>query len=134
MRVLADTSVLVAFDEPDEPPPRLEDSAEVFVSSVCYSELVLGVAAAASVAEYRRRAARLAALQALLGPGLPYDDACAASLGVILAHVSESGGDVKSRRFDRMIAATALARGLTVVTRNAADLADLAGLVEVRPA
>jgi predicted nucleic acid-binding protein len=53
---------------------------------------------------------------------------------VILAHVSDAGGDVKSRRFDRMIAATALAHGLAVLTRNASDLADLAGLVEVASA
>ena len=131
MRALLDTSVLVPMSEPGQAPPDLSDIDEVLVSMLSYVELTIGVQASSSVAVFRHRSARLAALRRAFGQGIPFDEDCLRAYERILAHVADSGGDVKARRFDRLIAATALAHSATLVTRNDAHVINLTPLIEI---
>ena len=72
-------------------------------------------------------ALRQARLKILLRsmPILPFDAAAAEAYGQIIALC----GWAKGRDYDRMIAAHAIARGLTLVTANVADFRDIPGLV-----
>jgi predicted nucleic acid-binding protein len=128
---LLDTNVLVAIDQPGEPVPDLHDFDDLFVASLSYSELTLGLHTTTDLATYKKRSARLAQLTQTFGPGLPYDDDCVQAYGQIVEHIATLGGDPKARVIDRMIAATAMAHHLTVVTRNAAHFANLAALVPI---
>jgi predicted nucleic acid-binding protein len=128
---IVDTSVLVAAHEPSDTTPDLAGFERLYISSLSLAELEVGLALAATVAEYRERAARFDAVKARFGAGLPFDDSCATALRKLLAHILKSGGDPKAHRMDRMIAATALAKEAVVVTRNPGDFAILAPLVEI---
>lgn len=70
----------------------------------------------------RRRAAVDALLRFL--PVVEFDGAMAAAYGRILA----DRGFSRRKVLDRMIAATALSQELILITANAADFADIAGL------
>jgi predicted nucleic acid-binding protein len=131
MRALLDTNILVALMSGDEAEPDLQDLEEVWVSSLTWTELLLGVHATDRLARYKERAARLDRLQATLGAGLPFDDECVETYGEILARVGQRNGSARAHRFDRMIAATAMANDCVLVTRNAADFAMLDGLLDV---
>ena len=109
----------------------MQDVEAAFVSSLTWAELALEVHAVTSLAEYKRRTARVNRLRAMFGEGLPFDDHCAQAYDAALEHVTERGGSPKAHRFDRMIAATAAANGLALVTRNSGDFLQLRGLVEV---
>jgi predicted nucleic acid-binding protein len=64
-------------------------------------------------------------------PVLPFDASCAAGYRRIL----EKAGYSRRKIADRMIAATALAHRLTLVTLNGADFTDVPGLdLEIWPA
>jgi predicted nucleic acid-binding protein len=128
---LLDTSILIAFVSPDEATPDLSEFVSVQVSSLSWHELTLGLHLARDIAEYRRRTQALSGLRSVFGAGLPYDDQCVAAGDDILARAVERGATARAHVFDRMIAATALANDLVLVTRNAADLRGLDGLLEV---
>jgi len=68
-------------------------------------------------------AARLDTILAAL-PTLAFDDEAADAYGAIVAHAGYS----RRKLLDRMIAAQALVHRATLVTRNADDFADVAGL------
>jgi len=131
MRALLDTSVLVPISEPGQAPPDLSDIDDVMVSMLSYVELVIGVQASSSVAVFRHRSARLDGLRRAFGPGVPFDEDCLSAYERIVAHVADAGGDVKARRFDRLIAATALAYDAVLVTRNKEHVANLEPLIEI---
>ncbi|MCL2804277.1 MAG: PIN domain-containing protein [Micrococcales bacterium] len=131
MRVLLDTSVLIPISEAGQEPPDLSDVDDALVSTLSFAELAIGVHSATNVAVLRHRTARLAALREVFGAGLPFDDDCEKSYQRILAHIADAGGDVKARRFDRLIAATALTHDATLVTRNAEHVASLRPLVSI---
>ena len=101
------------------------------VSSISYSELTMGLHSTTDLATYKRRVARLGQLSDVFGSGIPYDDACAKAYGSLLTVVAERGGDPKAHRFDRMIAATALAHGFVLVTRNIAHFRLLEGQLKI---
>jgi predicted nucleic acid-binding protein len=115
MRLLFDTSVLIATrDEPDgvELP---DDATEVAVSVVSVAELAVGVLTAK---DEKRRATRLAALSALersYDP-LPVDNGVAHAYAHLVAAAKANGR--KPRVMDTLIAATALVHGSVVVTRD----------------
>ncbi|MEL4503820.1 PIN domain-containing protein [Luteococcus sp. H138] len=123
-RALLDTNLLISGD-------LLQPGFEVTVSSLTWAELGYGVRKATDPLERARRERRLARLRAVLGEGLPFDDAAAEAYGVVCGLVLESGRDVRGRAIDLMIAATAAAHGAAVITRNPKDFAGLEGLVEV---
>lgn len=132
MRGLLDTSILIALVDPDEDSPDLSGFTALAISSLSLSEMHMGVAAAAPDSAKRAvRASELDKTRATFGAGIPYDDLCALAFGVVSDEVVRNGGSPKSHLMDKMIAATAMARGLVLVTRNAEDLKHLGQLVQV---
>lgn len=126
-RGLVDTSILIELES-------IAASAlpkELAVSAVSFAELAAGPHATADRRERARRQDRLQRLQATFDP-LPFDADAARSYGQIYAAVRSAGRKARGRRFaDLLIAATALAAGLPLYTRNPGDFAGLGDLVKV---
>jgi hypothetical protein len=57
---LLDTSILIASKSETEPAPDLSGFDDLMVSSLSWSEPVMGLHSAKSLGEYKRRARRLA--------------------------------------------------------------------------
>ena len=126
-RGLIDTSVVIELEQFD----ASQLPAESTVSAVTLAELAAGPHATADAAERARRQERLQRTEATLEP-LPVDGAVARAYGRIYAAVAASGRRARGRRaFDLLIAATALAHGLPLYTRNPSDFAGLGELIEV---
>jgi len=65
---------------------------------------------------------------------LPLDAAVARAYGRVYAALAAAGRKARGRRaFDLLIAATALASGLPLYTRNPDDFQELDGLIDVVP-
>ncbi|HMR12424.1 MAG TPA: PIN domain-containing protein [Arachnia sp.] len=124
MKAILDTNLLVAES-------LVHPGFEVAVSSLSWAELGFGVSKASGALERARREARVTRLHALLGPGIPFDDAAATAYETICALVLARGREVRGRAIDLMIAATAASCGAAVITRNVEDFAGLDGFVEV---
>ncbi len=91
---------------------RLEDtdSGAIVTSSICLGEMLVKITAAeAPMLDILLRQIEV----------LPFDEAAARIYGTL---------PFKRRSFDRLIAAHALALGLTLITANEADFADVPGL------
>ncbi len=131
---LLDTNLLVAMGEPGELAPALAEFDSLTVSSLSFSELAMGLYSTTDLKIFNRRLERYEALTAAFAPGIPFDDDCVRCYRRIMSHIAEIDGNVKAKHVDRMIAATAMAHGLTVVTRDLSGFAQLAGLVSVRSA
>jgi predicted nucleic acid-binding protein len=128
-RAVIDTSVVVDLQAID--PARLP--AEVVVTSVTLAELAAGPHATDDPDERARRQDRLQRVEATFDT-LAFDDAAARAYGTIYARVLANGRKARGpRAIDLMIAATAMASGLSVVTRNPDDFHGLDGLVDVHP-
>jgi tRNA(fMet)-specific endonuclease VapC len=84
---------------------------QVVTSAVVYAEVMIG-------AEIRGRVEQALAFFAQI-PVLPFDEAAGRAYSRL---------PFKRGSYDRLIAAQALALGLTLVTSNAADFADVPGL------
>jgi hypothetical protein len=123
-RVLVDTSVLVASGA--------DLSGLVCqISSVSYAELHFGVQAAGTAEIRDARQHRLNLVQAIYGRGIAFTDMIAHHYGILCARLRAQGRSPRGRAMDIMIAATAAALGVPLVTRNPADVADL-GVALVR--
>ncbi len=127
-RGLLDTSVLIDLDllSADELPHELA------ISAVTMAELAAGPAAAEGD-ERARRQDRLQRAEALFDP-LPFGVEAARAYGRVFTAVRRAGRQPGRRFADLLIASTALAEGLPLITRNAADfvgLEDLLTVVEV---
>jgi predicted nucleic acid-binding protein len=128
-RGLADTSVLIELESID--PEALP--GELAVSAVSFAELAAGPHAASDRGERARRQDRLQRIQATFDP-LPFGADAARAYGQIFAAVRAAGRKARGRRFaDLLIAATALAAGLPLYTRNPDDFTGLADLLEIVP-
>jgi len=126
-RGLLDTSVVIALQEL----PLAALPEEPAISSLTLAELAAGPHATTDPAERARRQDRLQRTEAAFDP-LPFDLASARAYGLVLATVVEEGRTPRARRaVDLMVAATALAAGLPLYTRDPDDLRGLEGLVEV---
>jgi tRNA(fMet)-specific endonuclease VapC len=128
--IFLDTSIAILLRDADSAADHRLAALDAvpLLSIVTQIELEGGIQARPDLAA-RRRAALDAMLAAL--PVLPFDAACAAGYRRIV----EAAGFSRRKIVDRMIAATALAHGLTLVTLNGADFADVPGLgLEVWPA
>lgn len=125
MTALADTSVFIAREQGRAltAPP----ADDVAVSVVTVGELHLGVLLAADV---DRRALRLATLRLAeqLEP-LPIDESVAQAWATLVARLRTAGRRMPIN--DSWIAATALARGMPVVTQDS-DYDDVPGLRVVK--
>lgn len=123
MRVLLDTSVLIAAEGPGE--------LEGAISAATLAELHFGVLVAKSDDERARRAQRLGVIEATFEP-LPIDAAVARVWGRLAAAVVGRGGKPRRRALDLAIAATAVVHEVPLLTRNPKDFALIADLVETR--
>lgn len=127
MKAILDTNLLVAG-------ALTHTGYAVAVSSLSWAELGYGVRKTADPLQRARRQARLARLRALLGDGIPFDDAAAEAYAAVCELVMAGGRQVWGRGIDLMIAATAVAHGAAVLTRNGEDFAGLQGLVRIETA
>ena len=126
-RGVLDTSVVIDFEDLD--PATLP--ASVAISALTMAELAAGPHATNDPAERSRRQDRLQRAEAAFDP-LPFDGDAARAYGRIFAAVTAAGRKARgARAVDLLIAATALAAGLPLYTRNADDFAGLGGLVEI---
>jgi hypothetical protein len=126
-RGLIDTSVVIDLEliKPVDLPEELA------VSAITMAELAAGPHATADPAERARRQDRLQRAEATFEP-LPVDAAVARAYGRVYAAVGTPGRKARGRRMvDLLIAATAVAAGLPLYTRNPADFAGLSDLLEI---
>lgn len=126
-RGLVDTSVVIDLEliAPASLP------GEIAVSAITMAELAAGPHATSDSAERARRQDRLQRAEATFEP-LPVDAAVARAYGRVYAAVSVAGRKARGRRAaDLLIAATAVAAGLPLYTRNPADFAGLAEMLEI---
>jgi predicted nucleic acid-binding protein len=120
---LLDTNVAIHLRDGDEATlarfAALEEKP--FLSAITRVELEGGIFVRPELAEKRR-----AALDAMLGllPVIDFDAEMAEAYGAILA----STGFSRRKIIDRMIAATALVEGMTLITCNGGDFSDVPGL------
>lgn len=126
-RGLLDTSVVIDLERLD--PESLP--AEVAVSSLTMAELAAGAHATTDPDERGRRQDRLQRAEAVFDP-LPFGADQARAYGRVFAVVAAAGRKARgARAVDLLIAATALAAGLPLYTRNGRDFDALDGLVDV---
>ena len=126
-RGLIDTSVVIDLEliEPGDLP------LELAVSAITMAELAAGPHATADPAERARRQDRLQRAEATFEP-LAVDAAVARAYGRVYAAVGGAGRKARGRRaVDLFIAATAVAAGLPLYTRNPDDFAGLSDVLEI---
>jgi predicted nucleic acid-binding protein len=127
-RGLLDTSVVIDLD-------RIAATSlpeEVAVSALTLAELAAGPHATRDLEERARRQDRLQRAEATFA-ALPFDAKAARAYGRICAAIMAKGRKARGRRaVDLLIAATAIAEGLPLYTRNAEDFQGLSELLDVR--
>jgi predicted nucleic acid-binding protein len=129
-RGLLDTSVVIDLDEIDP----LQLPTEVAISAITLAELAAGPHATTDPAERGRRQDRLQRAEAAFDP-IRFDADAARAYGRIFTAISAAGRKPRgARAVDLLIAATALAAGLPLYTRNAKDfdgLQELVGVIDI---
>lgn len=126
-RGILDTSVVIDLELIDV--RRLP--AELAISAITMAELAAGPHAGTDADEQARRQDRLQRAEAAFDP-LPFDNECARAYGRVYAAVARAGRKTRgARAVDLLIAATALAAGLPVYTRNGSDFRALEELLDV---
>jgi hypothetical protein len=128
-RGLLDTSVVIALA--DETGIETGFPGDVAISAVTLAELHFGVLLAKDDFTRQYRLRRLGIVEATI-QSLPIDSAVARAYGTVAGIVRAIGRQPRSRTMDLLIAATALAHGLPLFTRNAADFTGLQALIEVK--
>lgn len=126
-RGVLDTSVVIDLEQMD--PSALP--VEWAVTAITLAELAAGPHAARTSNERAVRQDRLQRIENAVD-AIPFDDAAARAYGRIYAAVSNAGRKARGpRAVDLLIAATACAAGLPLITRNPTDFAGLEGVVDV---
>jgi len=124
---LVDTSVIIDLDRI----PLAALPVEMTISAMTLAELAAGPHATNDPKERAQRQERLQYVEATFEP-LPVNAYVARAYGKVYAAVADSGRKARGRRsIDLLIAATAVAEGLPLYTRNAEDFSGLAGLLDV---
>jgi len=105
---------------------------EVCISTVTLAELAAGPQASTDPDIRGRRQEHLQRIEATFDP-IPFDVNAARAYGRIVGAVMAVGRKPRgARSIDLMIAATALANGLALITRNPSDFNGLELLIEIR--
>ena len=126
-RGVLDTSVVIDLEHID----ASDLPAEVAVSAITLAELAAGPHATDNPDERARRQDRLQRAEAAFDP-LPFDGESARAYGRIFSAVNAAGRKVRgARAADLLIAATALAADLPLLTRNGDDFRSLEDVLEV---
>jgi predicted nucleic acid-binding protein len=126
-RGLLDTSVVIDLEHIAADRLPLESA----VSALTFAELAAGPHATGDANERARRQERLQRLEAATSP-IPFGANAARAYGRVFAAVAAAGRKPRGgRAVDLMIAATALAEGLPLFTRNLDDFAELDDLIQV---
>jgi len=124
---LLDTSVVVGLG-------GITDSADLpsrcFVSAITLAELSVGPLVARNDTDRIARQSVLQQVEADFDP-IPFDAAAARAFGRVAAELRASGRKASARAYDVLIAATAVAQGLPVYTRNPDDFAGIDALTVV---
>jgi tRNA(fMet)-specific endonuclease VapC len=124
-RLILDTTILIDAERHGATLDELVgDDDDVAMAAVTVAELLVGV----ELADRRRRKTRATYVSKVLGtiPSEPYDTEVARAHARLLAHVRRSGRPRGAH--DLIIAATALARGRTVIAADAPGFTDLPGI------
>lgn len=128
-RGLIDTSVVIDLEQIEIGQLPME----VAISAITLAELASGPHATTDPAERARRQDRLQRAEATFEP-LPVDTGVARAYGRVYAAIAGSGRKARGwRAMDLLMAATAVAAGLPLYTRNPEDFAGLSDLVEIVP-
>jgi toxin FitB len=101
------------------------------ITAVTLAELSQGPHLARDARERAIRLERLQVIETVYRAPLPFDAAAARRYGTLVALVLSAGRELRPRRLDLMIAATAAAHGLPLYTRNPHDFEGLDGSVEI---
>ena len=126
-RGLLDTSVVIDLERIE----RRDLPMEVAISAVTMAELAAGPHATEDREERARRQDRLQRAEATFDP-LPVDAAVARAYGRAYSAVVSGGRKARGRRaLDLLIAATAIAAGLPLYTRNPGDFEQIGAILEV---
>jgi predicted nucleic acid-binding protein len=126
-RGLLDTSVVIDL----EVVPVAALPVEVAISAVTLAELAAGPHATNDPAERGRRQDRLQRVEAAFD-ALPFGADAARAYGRVFSAVVNEGRKPRgARAVDLLIAATAVAEGLPLYTRNPDDFRSLGGLLDV---
>lgn len=125
MTALIDTSVLIGWESERFDKEKMPES--VSVSVVTVAELRLGVLAATTLQAKARRMATLRLAESL--EPLPVDDRVADAWAILVAALRAAGRRAPVN--DSWIAATAIARGLSVATQDD-DYEGMPGLDVIR--
>ena len=123
---LLDTNAVILLGDLD--PASLP--AEPLISTITLAELSVGPLVADTDEERDARQAHLQQAEADFDP-IPFDAAAARAFGTVAASLRRSGRKPAARSYDAMIAAVAVANGLTLHTANPSDFTGIAGLTVV---
>lgn len=123
-RLILDTGVLVALERGRLDTDVLPDDADIAISAITASELLVGV----ELADDRRRTARAATVAAIINTFdvLAFDLEVARNHAALLAHARRSGRPRGAH--DLQIAATASATGRLILTTDQRAFDDLPGV------
>ena len=126
-RGLLDTSVVIDLDRI----PASALPAEVAISTITLAELTAGPHASGGPDERSRRQDRLQRTEATFNP-VPFGADAARAFGRVFSAAMTAGRKPRGERaVDLMIAATAVAEGLPLYTRNPDDFRSLEDLVAI---
>jgi predicted nucleic acid-binding protein len=128
-RGLLDTSVIVDLEKI----PAASLPIEVAISAITLAELAAGPLTTDEATERSRRQDRLQRTEAAFDP-IPFTADAARAYGRVVSAVSNAGRKPRgARAVDLLIAATAVAEGLPLYTRNPDDFQALNDLLDVIP-
>lgn len=100
------------------------------ISAITLAELSAGPAATSDLLERARRQDRLQRVEAAFEP-IPFSADAARAYGRVYAAAVTTGRHPRRRLADLLIASTAIAEGLPLLTRNPADFRGLGDLVRI---
>jgi predicted nucleic acid-binding protein len=123
-RGVLDTSTVILLSQITDATTLPE---EPLITAVTLAELSVGPLVASTDEERAARQAHLQQAEADFDP-LPFDAHAARAFARVAASLRRAGRKVNARAYDAMIAATALASGLTLYTCNPDDFVGIDGL------